>query len=128
MGVCPAGPTDDKKDEVDVTFVSPEASTRRYSRSCTVESKQVPPTIPASLRAEPVGCTSAMTRLRGGDLTVEEWRLGDGTTVVELSRSGRDTKEDLERFRNDLVKLLVGEHKVKPLDASKSELGSQCAK
>lgn len=124
---CPAGETTDPpKDEVDVSFTSPSAIRRAHSLSCTVESKKNSPPIPAALKAAQFApCTSKTTRLKVGDLKVEEWRFPDGRVAIEVSRSGTDTAEDRELFRKEIVTPLV-EAKIRPLKLSKTEMGSDC--
>lgn len=125
---CPVGATDKKKDEVDVSFRSLTDVARAYSRSCTVEFKDARPVIPKTLKAKPADCKNSMTRLKADKLAVEEWHLSNGRTIIEVSRSGAATKEDLEAFRNDIAKALVETHKIKPLATSMTELGSACGK
>ena len=125
---CPAGATDEKKDELDVSFHGLSDVARKYSRSCTVESTNTPPVIPPALKATPAGCKSTMTRLKFGAVSVEEWRLPGGRTIVEVSQSGQDTAADFAKFRDGFVKPLVETHKIGPLKASMTELGSACGK
>lgn len=123
---CPVGADHERKDEVDISFVGLADSRRAVSRSCTVESKSSPPDIPPSLGTQPKECWSKMTRLKAGKLTIEQWQVPDGRTVIEVSRSGDDTQLDRNAFRDQVVKALVKVHKIKPLDVGMTELGSAC--
>ncbi|OUL97995.1 hypothetical protein A8M77_33830 [Variovorax sp. JS1663] len=123
---CPVGKTKDRKDEVDVSFRSLNDAARAYSRSCTVESKTAPPPVPAALKAPPAKCTSTMTRLKRGELTVEEWHLRSGRTLIEVSRSGAATDQDFASFQADVARKLIETHGIKPLQASMTELASAC--
>ena len=124
---CPVGATKKKKDELDVSFHSLSDMARNRSRSCTVESEDAPPVVPKALKATPAACTSTMTRLKFKTITIEEWHVSGGRTIVEVSQSGTSTK-DLEQFRNHIAKPLIEKHKIKPLKASMTELGSACGK
>ena len=124
---CPAGAaTESPKDEVDVSFSSKVEFTRAYSLSCTVESKKGSPAIPKALKAQLAPCASTTTRLKAGDLKVEEWRLPGGRIAIEVSRSGVDTDDDRRKFQDQVVAPLLDVHMIRPLKSSKTELGSDC--
>ncbi|NDZ17806.1 hypothetical protein [Variovorax sp. WS11] len=125
---CPVGATDEKKDEVDVSFYGLTNVVHAYSRSCTVESKDAPPVIPKALKTKRADCKSTVTRLKLEKLTVEEWHVpGPGKrTIIEVSQSGADTNVDLGMFRDRIAKKLVEEYKIKPSKSSMTELGSSC--
>lgn len=113
------------KDEVDVTILGATDSKRVNSHSCTVESADVPVSIPPALAAKPAPCTSTMTRLKAGTLKIEEWHLPGGAIMVEVSRNGTTSASDLASFQHDVVNKLIAAG-VKPSGASKTELGSSC--
>jgi hypothetical protein len=79
----------------------------------------------AKLNARPKGCASIVTRLTSGKLKVEEWRLDDGATLVEVSRTGRNNDADLALFREEIVAVLL-KAGVVPLDGNKTELSGTC--
>ena len=53
---------------------------KAYSRSCSIESRDLGLQPPAALQARPKACGSTMTRLRSGQLKVEQRPLADGST------------------------------------------------
>jgi hypothetical protein len=124
---CPLGPTKDRKDEADITFVEAGRTIEAYSRSCSVESRRadIPP--PATLRARPKGCGSTMTRLRSGKLKIEEWKMADGSTLLEASRPARHDEASMRAFEREVLKPLLA-LKVLPLERSKSAIGGDCAR
>jgi hypothetical protein len=123
---CPLGATRDRKDETDITFVAAGRVRTAHSRSCSIESKHsgLPP--PPALQARPKGCGSTMTRLQSGKLKVEEWRLADGSTVLEASRPGRHTEASMREFEREVLRPLLA-LKVQPIERSKSAIGGDCA-
>lgn len=121
---CPLGPTDDRKDEVDVGFVAAGKTVTAYSRSCDVNAKQAVP-LPAALQARPKGCASMMTRLRSGKLKIEEWRLADGSVLIEASRPAPYNPKSMRAFEHDVLKPLLALN-IQPLDRSKSAIGGDC--
>jgi len=122
---CPLSATpDESKEEVDVSILATGEIKRSYSYSCTLESKN-PIDPPKELKASPKACSSKMTRFKAGKLKVEEWHLPGNVTLVEVSRNGLNTQDDLDSFRSKIVKNLV-KAGVKPSDRSKTELGSDC--
>lgn len=127
IGHCPAGAgADSPGDEVDVAFTGATEPVRVHSRSCTVESKTAAPAVPEALNAKFAPCLSRMTRLKRNGLKVEEWHLPGGRVAIEVSKSGPDTAAELEAFQRDVVDPLVLIHKVRPLQESKTEMGSDC--
>lgn len=124
---CPLGATKDRKDEVDLTFVEAGRVLKAYSRSCSVESKDLGLLPPAALQARPKGCASSMTRLQSGRLKIEEWRLADGSTLLEASRPGKHTEASMREFERQVLQPLLA-LKVQPLERSKSAIGGDCAR
>jgi hypothetical protein len=123
---CPLGATGDRKDEVDLSFVAAGRAITAYSRSCDVETEGAPVPLPAALQARPRGCRSTMTRLRSGKLKVEQWRLADGSVLIEASRPGRHNPKSMRAFEHDVLQPLLA-LKVQPLQRSKSAIGGDCA-
>jgi hypothetical protein len=121
---CPiSSAPDESKEEVDVSVLAEGQTKRSFSYSCTLKgSKPIEP--PQELKASPKSCSSKMTRLKAGKLKVEEWHLPEGVTLVEVSRNGSNTPQDLESFQ-EIVGKLVKEG-VEPSDRSKTELGGDC--
>lgn len=121
---CPLGPTDDRKDEVDVGFVAADKTVIAYSRSCDLNTPHAAAPPPA-LKARPKGCASTMTRLRSGKLKIEEWRLADGSVLLEASRPAPYNPKSTRAFEHDVLKPLLA-LKIQPLERSKSAIGSDC--
>ena len=124
---CPLGATRDRKDEADITFVAAGRALTAHSRSCSIESKDLGLQPPPALKARPKGCGSTMTRLQSGKLKVEEWKLADGSTLLEASRPGRHTDASMREFEREVLQPLLA-LKVQPLERSKSAIGGDCAK
>ncbi len=121
---CPAGGGFEGEPEVDVGFGAGGAS-RVYSYSCVV-SAAAPP---AFLRASPKACVSQMVRWParapdGGSYKVESWTLPDGSKRLEISRTAKNSPKPLSRF-GELVERLRSRG-ARPLEESKTELGSRC--
>ncbi len=121
---CPLSDPDEEKEEVDVSILAEGEIRKSYSYSCTLEGKD-PIDPPKELKASPKDCSNRMTRLKSGNLKVEEWHLPGGVTLVEVSQNGSNTPKDLIAFHCKIVDDLV-EEGVKPSDRSKTELGSDC--
>ena len=124
---CPLGPTRDRKDEADITFVEAGRVLTAYSRSCSVGSRDADLQPPAALQARPKGCGSTMTRLRSGKLKIEEWKMADGSTLLEASRPGKHDEASMRAFEREVLKPLLA-LKVQPLERSKSAIGGDCAR
>ena len=124
---CPLGATPDRKDEADITLVGIGRSLTAYSRSCSIESRDLSLQPPAALQARPRGCGSTMTRLESGKLKVEQWQLADGTVLLEASRPGKQTEASQRAFEREVLEPLLA-LKVQPLERSKSALGGECAR
>jgi len=124
---CPLGATKDRKDEADITFVQAGRTITAYSRSCSVESRDADIQPPAALQARPKGCGSTMTRLRSGQLKIEEWKMADGSVLLEASRPGRHDAASMRAFERQVLQPLLA-LKVQPLERSKSALGGDCAR
>jgi hypothetical protein len=124
---CPLGKTRDRKDEVDLSFLAEGQVATAYSRSCSLEAEGAALQPPAALQARPRGCASTMTRLRAGKLKIEEWRLADGSVLLEASRPGRHEARSVQAFERQVLKPLLA-LKVQPLQRSKSAIGGDCAR
>ncbi len=124
---CPLGPAKDRKDEADVTFVDAGRTITTYSRSCGIESRDADIQPPAALQARPKGCGSTMTRLRSGNLKIEEWKMADGSVLLEASRPGKHDEASMRAFERDVLQPLLA-LKVQPLERSKSAIGGDCAR
>ena len=124
---CPLGKTRDRKDEVDLSFLGEGKVATAYSRSCSIDAKGRELQPPAALQPRPRGCASTMTRLRAGKLKIEEWRLADGSVLLEASRPGRHEARSVQAFEREVLKPLLA-LKVQPLQRSKSAIGGECAR
>jgi hypothetical protein len=124
---CPLGPAKDRKDEADVTFVDAGRTITTYSRSCGIESRGADIQPPAVLQARPKGCGSTMTRLRSGNLKIEEWKMADGSVLLEASRPGKHDAASMRDFERQVLEPLLA-MKVQPLERSKSAIGGDCAR
>lgn len=121
---CPIGNAKERKDEVDVS-IRETTEARAFSRSCTIESKTVAPLVPAGLSPEPVRCSSTVTRLKAGTLTVEEWHLPNDHTVIEVSDLGPATDAGVHRFRREVATPLIAKG-IKPVEFGMTELAGKC--
>lgn len=120
---CPLPTPQKRKDEADVTFMGRDDTRKAWSRSCSHESKDLQLHVPAALAAQPKGCASTMLRLEAGKLKVEQWRMADGSTLLEASRLARDTPGDLAAFRDKVLAPLLAQG-IQPIDRSKSAIGA----
>ena len=112
----------DAKAQVDVGFGA-GAPSRIYSYSCVLSAREPP----ADLHAAPKKCACRMVRYddtRGVGYKVEAWTIPDGSTRLEISRSTSNSVDELARF-TQLVERLV-QRGARPLEESKTELGSRC--
>ena len=125
--VCPLGATKERKDEADVTFVEAGRTITAYSRSCGIETRHTDIQPPAALQARPKGCGSTMTRLRSGKLKIEEWKMADGSVLLEASRPGKHDAASMGAFEREVLKPLLA-LKIQPLERSKSAIGGDCAR
>jgi len=117
---CPDGARFEKSEEVDVTFAAGSAPVRMYAYSCTLDAKGPP----AFLGATPKSCAARMVRYKHGDDKIEEWTLPGGGVRLEVSRTGPNGAKRLAKFEALVERLRA--RGVKPLDESKTELGSRC--
>lgn len=120
---CPLPGAQHRKDEADVAFLAADRTSRTYSRSCSLQAARLE--VPAALRARPASCSSAIARLHAGALKVEEWRLGDGGLLLEVSRIADDDAGAAADFRRQVVEPLLALG-VKPVQRSKSMIGADC--
>jgi len=121
---CPLPGKTTAKDEIDITLLSGNEVRRVYSRSCKTKNDD-PIVVPTALKATYPECASKITRIEKDDLTVEEWRLPDNTAMIEVSQKGDDSMEHFNGFKTEVFDKLVNAQ-IKPLDRSKTELGSSC--
>jgi hypothetical protein len=129
---CPL-PGGKDKTEVDVTLLRGTDVRRVLSRSCDAEPGVL--AFPAALQARSRGCANAMTRIelkkvpvKGvtvEEVTVEEWQTPRGR-LLEVSMRGTNDQAHLDLFRH-LVGPVLGLEKLRLLDRSKTEAGSECA-
>lgn len=66
-----------------------------------------------------------MLRVEVDGIKLERWDPQSGQRLFEVSINGRDSADDLDRFRNRIVNPLLS-RKVRPLKDSKTKLGSTC--
>lgn len=121
---CPADAGYRQKAEVDIGF-GESAPARVYSYSCTLPVTQPP----ASLHASPKPCASRMTRYDGDapgcpGCRVEAWRLPDGSVRLEISQTAPNAVDALASFASVVGRLRA--RGARPVDESKTELGSRC--
>ena len=119
---CPLPAPHKRKDEADVTFMGRDDTRKAWSRSCSHASADLQLQLPAALAAQPKGCPSTMLRLEAGKLKVEQWRMADGSTLLEASRLARDTAGDRAAFRDKVLAPLLAQG-IQPIDRSKSMIG-----
>ena len=117
---CPAGASFEKSEEVDVTFAGSATPVRMYAYACTLDA----PAPPAFLGATPKSCAARMVRYKNGDDKIEEWTLPGGALRLEVSRTTSGSPKHEKKFRKLVDRLRA--RGVKPLDESKTELGSRC--
>lgn len=124
---CPLLGKIKEKDEVDITVGGTGAIRRVYSRSCTTKAN-IGAALPADLVGAQRGCTATMTRRESADeaITVEAWKLpGETGVILEVSRKGLDSPEAAAAFRTEVVGKLIAVG-ARPIDRSKTELGTEC--
>lgn len=124
---CPLPRPHERKDEVDVTFMADALTQAAYSRSCSHAGSARELAVPAALQPRAKGCASRMLRLAAKHLKVEQWHLADGSKLLEASWQGANNGRDRDRFRDEVVKPLLGAGAA-PLNRSKSAIGGACTK
>lgn len=98
---------------------------RVYSISCSIDGSQKS-VLPEELSATQVGCVPHVVQLKGDfNVRVERWVLSNGKTLFEVSKTGSDRSEDLEWFRDKVVKPLLSKSIV-PMGESKTIVASSC--
>ena len=117
---CPDGARFEKSEEVDVTFAASAMPVRMYAYSCTLDAKAPP----ALLGATPKSCAAHMVRYKHGGDKIEEWTLPGGAIRLEVSRAVSNDAKHEAKFGRLVDRLRA--RGVKPLDESKTELGSRC--
>lgn len=122
---CALKSPDRIREEIDVTVLDHGAVRRSIARTCEM-SATFEEALPGFART-PVGCASRMQRVesRDGSIVVEHWQVGDGSAMLEVSSRGKDDAQALAGFQNRVAKKLVRAG-VRPLDRSRSEIGTQC--
>ncbi|MDM0053187.1 hypothetical protein [Variovorax sp. J22R115] len=113
-----------RKSEVDVGWTAEGALKKNYSYSCTADGL-VRTVAPPGFEARPTGCSSKVLRMEAKDVKIERWSLPGGALALEVSWNGEDTPKDLDRFTTRVAQPLLARG-VKPLQESKTELGSRC--
>jgi|GEM_PF-1084110 len=124
---CALGEDAEMKYEVDISFTSQKKSDRAYSLSCSLKSKGAI-AFPDSLNAVQSGQSSDMLRYETNDLKIEEWTLYPSKEkIIEVSRSGSDTKSEYQAFAKNVGAKLIssGAH---PLNTSKSTTSKSTSK
>ncbi len=122
---CPTTEAFRRSEEVDIGFGGADAPSRVYSYSCTLAAEEPPRELGAAAKR----CASRMTRwqigaTRAEAYRVEEWRLPGGDVRLEISRAAANDVDELARFAGLVTRLrTLG---ARPLDESKTELGSRC--
>ena len=116
---CPDGARFQKSEETDVTFTS-SGQARSFAYSCSLDAASPP----AFLAATPKACSAHMVRYEHGGDKIEEWTLPGGAVRLEVSRTGANDAKHAAKFGKLVDRLLA--RGVKPLDESKTELGSRC--
>jgi len=122
---CPLPTPTKRKEESDIAFLGGGQTSKAYSRSCSHSSAQLDIAVPAALQPQPNRCKSAMTRIESGKLKVEEWRLPDGSRLIEVSSIGHDSAKASADFRDQIVRPLLAQQ-VQPVQRSKSAIGGDC--
>jgi hypothetical protein len=117
---CPDGARFKKSEQLDVVFGSSDKPARLYAYSCSAAAKAPPD----SLGAAPKSCAARMVRYEHGGDKIEEWTLPGGAIRLEVSRTTAAGAKHEAKF-GELVHRLRARG-VKPLDESKTELGSRC--
>jgi len=113
-----------RKSEVDVGWTAEGALKKNYSYSCTADGL-VSTVAPPGFETRPTGCSSKVLRMETKDVKIERWSLPGGALALEVSSNGEDTPKDLDRFTSRVAQPLLARG-VKPLQESKTELGSRC--
>jgi hypothetical protein len=122
--ICPLRAEAKRKDEMDVSVLSTGDVRRTFSRSCTSKAA-LKNAVPGSLAAKQKGCASTVLRRETKDgYKIEEWRLSSGQKFVELSWVAADTPANLETFGKVVSRLI--QEGAKPIDRSKTDIGTQC--
>jgi hypothetical protein len=105
---CPLPSGHDTKTEIDFWFGAARDPQRAWSFSCSLQSTTP---IPSVLGARSKDCIATMERFEGrtpgGKVQVEAWVTRSGATMFEVSRSGRDTPDDVAAFRRDIVDAML---------------------
>ena len=120
---CPLSSPKKSKFEADVSILS-SGVRKVYSWSCSAVGA-VAAAVPSTVKPVPIGCGARMLRResKGVEYKVEEWRLLNGTVVLEVSWSATDNVQNQERFIEQIAAL---RSLIKPLDRSKTEIGTSC--
>lgn len=105
---CPLPAGHEAKTEMDMWFLAAGEPHRAWSFSCSMS---LTGAIPPALAARGKDCVATMNRFEGrtsrGKVQVEAWVTRGGTTMFEVSRTGRDTPRDIAAFRAEVVEPLL---------------------
>jgi hypothetical protein len=112
------------KSTVDIGWLAEGQARRTYSLSCEAHGA-VDAILPAKMQARPLDCSSRVRRVEVKDIKIEQWRMPDAETILDVSWNGEDTAADLEKFAARIVRPLVARG-IRPHEQSKTELGSGC--
>ena len=124
---CPLGVDAKIKYEVDIAFLPNAEVKKAYSLSCSIKTKE-DIAFPSELNAKPVGCESKMLRYESDDIKIEEWTFyPDEEKLIEVSKSARDNKHDLDEFNTNVASRLILSG-INPLISSKSAASIDCVK
>ncbi|MDM0013322.1 hypothetical protein QTH87_12835 [Variovorax sp. J22P168] len=121
---CPLGKGAKAKNEVDVGWNADGTPRTSHSLSCETAGR-IDKLLPASFKAQALGCTSTVMRVTTGGLKIESWSLPGGRLAFEVSANGKDTAGQLKGFDQRVVQPLRARG-ARPLAQSKTELGSSC--
>lgn len=126
---CVLENADKKKYELDVSLLG-QGVDSKYSFSCTAEDEAGKLPFPESVMPEQIACSATMLRYEQenvggfGEVTIEQWTLGDKSVFVEVSVKREGADADPAKFR-ELVKGLDG--KVIPLAEGMTQQVANCA-
>lgn len=112
------------KTEVDVDWDADGKPSKSHSLSCEARGR-VADRLPATFKAEALGCISTVLRVSTGGFKIEHWFLPAGAQIFEVSANGKDSARQLDAFAQRVVQPLMA-HGATPLKQSKTQMGSSC--
>ncbi|HSV47772.1 MAG TPA: hypothetical protein VLJ58_18430 [Ramlibacter sp.] len=123
---CPLRSAAKSKYEQDVSVTESGAARVSYASSCTGDGT-VKDQVQAATALKVRGCPSKMVRkeAKGTKLTVEQWTLANGKTVIEVSFTGDSGDMATAEFHTKVVKRLLAAG-ARPLEQTMTELGTSC--